>query len=96
VNKLRSRLTSAYNEALTLAKIMLERLLKEKTLDKILAQEQHIKLHGYMDPLRRGRGALRRGERGRHRPPPQPPPPPPPRRKAAALPPTAYRRPSLH
>ena len=49
MNKLRSRLTSANHEALTLAKIMLERSLKEKKLDKILALEHHIKLNGYMD-----------------------------------------------
>ena len=49
MNKLRSRLTSAYHEALTLANFMLERSLKEKKLDKILALEQHMKLHGYID-----------------------------------------------
>ena len=49
MNKLRSRLTSANHEALTLAKIILERSLKEKKLDKILALEHDIKLNGYID-----------------------------------------------
>ena len=49
MNKLRSRLTNANHEALTLAKIMLERSLKEKKLDKIIVLEQHIKLYGYLD-----------------------------------------------
>jgi hypothetical protein len=48
MNKLRSRLTNANHEALTLAKIMLERSLKEKKLDKIIVLEQHIKLYGYL------------------------------------------------
>ena len=49
MNKLRSRLTSANHEALTLAKIMLERSLKEKKLVKILELEHFVKLNGYVD-----------------------------------------------
>ena len=49
MNKLRSRLTSANHESLTLAKIILERSLKEKKLDKILAQELFIKMNGFID-----------------------------------------------
>ena len=77
VNKLRSRLTSANHEALTLAKIMLECSLKEKKLDKILALEQHLKLDGYMDPCGAAEAlngeesaavtAHRRSHRHRHR-----------------------------
>lgn len=77
MSKLRSRLTSAYHEALTLANFMLERSLKEKKLDKILALEQHMKLHGCMDPCGAAEAlygeesaavtAQRRSHRHRHR-----------------------------